>query len=141
MYRKRKTTSTPQVDVEELKRQLKRELLGDLKPMQEAQGIQFHDIVGIMSEKEHRSNLASIARGGRPQGELSVATSPPLHSSLELDMIDNLAKPTICILVVMIGGKFQMEIGKGLLYPHQTLLNNVQIDASTFAMVKVDMVH
>jgi hypothetical protein len=31
--------STPQVDVEELKWQLKRELLGDLKPILEAQGI------------------------------------------------------------------------------------------------------
>jgi hypothetical protein len=30
-------TSTPQVDMEELKRQLKRELLGDLKPILEAQ--------------------------------------------------------------------------------------------------------
>jgi hypothetical protein len=32
-------TSTPQVDTEELKRQLKRELLGDLKPILEAQRI------------------------------------------------------------------------------------------------------
>jgi hypothetical protein len=31
--------STPQVDVEELKWQLTRELLGDLKPILEAQGI------------------------------------------------------------------------------------------------------
>jgi hypothetical protein len=30
-------TLTPQVDVEELKRQLKRELLGDLKPILESQ--------------------------------------------------------------------------------------------------------
>jgi hypothetical protein len=36
MYQKQKMTSTPQVDVEELKRQLKRELLGDLKPILEA---------------------------------------------------------------------------------------------------------
>jgi hypothetical protein len=36
MYRKQKTTSTLQVDMEELKRQLKRELLGDLKPILEA---------------------------------------------------------------------------------------------------------
>jgi hypothetical protein len=39
MYRKQKMTSTPQVYVEELKRLLKRELLGDLKPILEAQGI------------------------------------------------------------------------------------------------------
>jgi hypothetical protein len=37
MYRKWKMTLTPHVDVEELKRQLKRELLGDLKPILEAQ--------------------------------------------------------------------------------------------------------
>jgi hypothetical protein len=35
-YRKRKMTSTPQVDVEELKRQLRREPLGDLKPILES---------------------------------------------------------------------------------------------------------
>jgi hypothetical protein len=32
-------TSTPQVDVEELKRQLRREVLGDLRLILEAQGI------------------------------------------------------------------------------------------------------
>jgi hypothetical protein len=32
-------TSTPLVDVEELKRQLRREVLGDLRPILEAQGI------------------------------------------------------------------------------------------------------
>jgi hypothetical protein len=37
MYRKQKINLAPQVDVEELKRQLKRELLGDLKPILEAQ--------------------------------------------------------------------------------------------------------
>jgi hypothetical protein len=36
MYRKGKTTSTPQVNVEEPKRQLKRELLGDMKHILEA---------------------------------------------------------------------------------------------------------
>jgi hypothetical protein len=57
-------TSTPQVNVEELKRQLKRELLGDLKAILEAQGIQFLDIAGVMSKEEHRSSLASTAVGG-----------------------------------------------------------------------------
>jgi hypothetical protein len=37
MYRKQEINLAPQVDVEELKRQLKRELLGDLKPILEAQ--------------------------------------------------------------------------------------------------------
>jgi hypothetical protein len=35
MFRKQKTSSTPHVDVEELKRQLRREVLGDLRPMLE----------------------------------------------------------------------------------------------------------
>jgi hypothetical protein len=39
MYRKQKITSTPHVDMEELKRQLRREVLGDLMPILEAQGI------------------------------------------------------------------------------------------------------
>jgi hypothetical protein len=45
MYRKRKTTLTPQVDVDELKRQLRREVLRDLRPILEASGIQFPNIV------------------------------------------------------------------------------------------------
>jgi hypothetical protein len=44
---------------------------------------------------------------------------------LESDMIDNLAQPTTCILVVMVGGSYRMEVGKGLVYPHQTLLNDI----------------
>jgi hypothetical protein len=60
MYRKRKMISTPQVDMEKLKK----ELLGDLKPILEAHRIQFTNIAGVMSEEERRSSLASIARGG-----------------------------------------------------------------------------
>jgi hypothetical protein len=36
MYRKQKMTSTPQVDMEELKRQLRMEVLGDLRHILEA---------------------------------------------------------------------------------------------------------
>jgi hypothetical protein len=50
--------------MEGLKRQLKRELLGDLKPILEAEGIQFPDIARVMSEEERRSSLASTAGGG-----------------------------------------------------------------------------
>jgi hypothetical protein len=39
MYQKRKTTSTQQVNVEKLKRQLRIEILGDLRHILEAQGI------------------------------------------------------------------------------------------------------
>jgi hypothetical protein len=65
MHRKQKTTLTPQVDMEELKRQLKMELVGDLKPILEAQGIQFSDITRVMSGEDRRSSLAStMAIGG-----------------------------------------------------------------------------
>jgi hypothetical protein len=60
---------------------------------------------------------------------------------LELDTIDNLAQPTTCNLDVMIRGSYRMEVGKGIVYSHQTLLDDIQIDTSTFVVVKVDMVH
>jgi hypothetical protein len=63
-------SSTPHIDMEELKRQLRRELLGHLRPILEAQEIVFPDIAGVMSEEEHRSSLISTVVGGRPQGEL-----------------------------------------------------------------------
>jgi hypothetical protein len=66
MYQKWKTSSSPQLDVEELERQLKRELLRDLKPILEAQEIQFPDIAGVMSEEEHKRSFVSTAGGGRP---------------------------------------------------------------------------
>jgi hypothetical protein len=34
-----------------------------------------------------------------------------------------------------------MEVGRGLVYPHQIMLDDVLIDASSYVMVKVDMVH
>jgi hypothetical protein len=34
-----------------------------------------------------------------------------------------------------------MEVGRGLVYPRQTMLDDVEIDASSYAVVKVDMVH
>jgi hypothetical protein len=86
MYRKRKMISTPQVDQEELKRQVRMEVLGDLRPILEALGIQFPDIDGIMSDKECRSSLAAtIAGGGRPHGELQVPTSGPSINQVEYD--------------------------------------------------------
>jgi hypothetical protein len=65
MYRKWKMTSTPHVDVEELKRYLRREVPGDLRPTLEAQRIQFPNIGGVMSDEECRSSFASIVAGGR----------------------------------------------------------------------------
>jgi hypothetical protein len=34
-----------------------------------------------------------------------------------------------------------MEVRRGLVYPRQTMLNDIQINTSFYAMVKVDMVH
>jgi hypothetical protein len=147
MYWKRKMTTTPRVDVEELKRQLKTELLGDMKPILEAQGVQFTNIAGVMSEKEHRSSLASTAGGGWPQGEIQVPASRPADGheqplpSFELDTIDNLAQPIACSHILLIGGSFWMEVRTGLVYPHHTIFDDIQIDTSSYVVVKVDKVH
>jgi hypothetical protein len=34
-----------------------------------------------------------------------------------------------------------MEVGRGLVYPCQTMLDDIQINTSSFAVVKVDMMH
>jgi hypothetical protein len=34
-----------------------------------------------------------------------------------------------------------MNVRRGLLYPRQTMLDDIQIDTSSYATVKVDMVH
>jgi hypothetical protein len=128
MYRKQKTTSTPLVDVEELKRQLRIEVLGDLRPILEASGIQFPNIGVAMSDEEHRSSLASTTAGGGP-------------SSIEPNTVDNLAQSTACNLILLVGGSFRIEIRRGLVYLRQTMLDDIQIDISSYAMVKVDMVH
>jgi hypothetical protein len=41
----------------------------------------------------------------------------------------------------MVGGSYRMEVKKGLVYPHQTLLDDVLIDTSAYVVVKVDIVH
>jgi hypothetical protein len=110
MYQKREMTLTPQVDTEELKRQWRMEVLGDLRPIREASGIQFPNIGGVMSDKEHMSSLASIVARGGP-------------SSIESDTIDNLAQPTAWNLILLVGGSFRMEVG--IVYPRQTMLDDI----------------
>jgi hypothetical protein len=61
--------------------------------------------------------------------------------SIELDTIDNLAQPTTCNLILLVEGRFRMEVGRGLVYPGQTMLDDIQIDTSSYAVIKVDMVH
>jgi hypothetical protein len=34
-----------------------------------------------------------------------------------------------------------MEVGRGLVYPHQTMLDNIKINTSYYVVFKVDMVH
>jgi hypothetical protein len=34
-----------------------------------------------------------------------------------------------------------MEVGRGLVYPRQTMLHDVEIDVSSYVVAKVDMVH
>jgi hypothetical protein len=34
-----------------------------------------------------------------------------------------------------------MEVGRGLVYPRQTMLDDIEIDISSYIVVKVDMVH
>jgi hypothetical protein len=147
MYQKRKMTSTPHVNVEEPKRQLRREVLGDLRPILEAQGIQFPNIGGVMSDEERRRSFPSTDAGGRPQGGHQAPTSGLIEGheqplpSIKPNMIDNLAQPTAYRLILLDRESFQMEVGRVLVYPCQTMLDNVKIDISYYVVVKVDMVH
>jgi hypothetical protein len=34
-----------------------------------------------------------------------------------------------------------MEVGRGIVFPRQTMLGDVQINTSSYVVVKVDMVH
>jgi hypothetical protein len=118
---------------------LRRELLGDMRPILEASGIQFPNIDAVMSDGERMSCLASMAaRGGRPH---EVLQAPAYRPSIELDMIDKLAQPTTCNLMLLVGGSFRMEVRRELVYLCQTMLDDVQINTSSYAVVKVDMVH
>jgi hypothetical protein len=56
-------------------------------------------------------------------------------------MIDTLAHPTPCNLIITISGDYQMEVGKGIIYPRMYTLDDFMLDSVSFAMVKVDMVH
>jgi hypothetical protein len=41
---------------------------------------------------------------------------------------------------LMVRGSYQTEVTKGLVYPHETLLDDIQIDTSAYDVVKVGMV-
>jgi hypothetical protein len=60
---------------------------------------------------------------------------------LEPDNIDNLAHPTTCNLIVLVGGGYRMEVGTWLVYPNFALLDNIPIGSTSYGVIKVDMVH
>jgi hypothetical protein len=142
--------SSATVDIEDIKRQVRIQLLGDLRPIFESQGLPVPDIGVVGNEEERRSILASAAVapnteladqvpvGSVPQENPLVATTGP---SLEPDVIDTLAHPTPCNLIITISGDYPMEVGKGIIYPRMYTPDDVPIDSVSFAMVKVDMVH
>jgi hypothetical protein len=80
-------------------------------------------------------------------GELQVLASGPVEDheqslpSIEPDTIDNLAHPTACNLILLVRGSFRMEVRRGLVYPRETMFDVIQIDASSYSMVKVDLLH
>jgi hypothetical protein len=91
-------------------------------PILEASGIQFSNIDMVMSDEECRSSLASTTAGGvRLHEDLQAPVSGP---SIELNMIDNLAQPIACILILLVRS-YRMEVGRGLAYPCQTMLNDI----------------
>jgi hypothetical protein len=61
--------------------------------LQHKSDIQFPNIGGVMSDEERRSSLASTAARGGP-------------SSIEPDMIDNLAQPIAYNLILFVRGSF-----------------------------------
>jgi hypothetical protein len=101
------------------------QLLGDLKPIFESQGLPMPDIGVVGNEEERRSNLSSTTAapnteltdqaptGSVPQGNPLGATSGP---SLKPDMIDTLADPTPCSLIITISRDYRMEVRKGIVY-------------------------
>jgi hypothetical protein len=127
------------------------QLLEDLSPIFESQGLPVADIGAVGNEEERRSSLASTTAApntelanqastgsGRPSENPLVATS---GHSLELDTIDTLAHPTPCSLIITISGGYRMEVGKCIIYLRMYTLYDVPIDSVSFAVVKVDMVH
>jgi hypothetical protein len=71
----------------------------------------------------------------------TIAIENQPQPSLESDIIDNLAHPTTCNLIVLVGGDCRMEVRRGLVYPNLALLDDVLIDTASYVVVKVDMLH
>jgi hypothetical protein len=61
-YRKRKMVSSATVNIEEIKRQVRIQLLGDLRPIFESQGLPVSDIGVVGNEEERRSSFVDDHR-------------------------------------------------------------------------------
>jgi hypothetical protein len=68
-YRKKKMISSAMVDIEEIKQQVRIQLLGDLRSIFTSQGLPVPDIGAVGNEEERRSSLASTAAA--PNTELA----------------------------------------------------------------------
>jgi hypothetical protein len=128
-YQKWKMVSSATVDIEEIKRQVRIQLLGDLRPIFESQGLPVPAIGVAGNEEERRSSLVFTAvapntelsyqaptGSGRPQENPLVAASRP---SLDTDTIDTLAHPTLCNLIITIrrlsnGGQEKYRLSKNV---------------------------
>jgi hypothetical protein len=66
--------------------------------------------------------------------------APVYGPSIKSNTIDNLAQPITYSLMLLVGS-YRMKVRRGLVYARQTILNDIQINISSYAMVKVDMVH
>jgi hypothetical protein len=51
------------------------------------------------------------------------------------------AQPTTYNLILLVGGSFRMEVRRELVYSCQTMLDDVQIDTSSYVVFMEDMVH
>jgi hypothetical protein len=119
-YQKRKMVPSAMVGIEDIKRQVRIQLVGNLTPIFESQGLPMPDIGAVGNEEERRSNLASTAVA--PNIELAdqapVGSVPPKNPlgalsgpSLEPDTIDTLIHPTPCSLIITISGDYQWRSG------------------------------
>jgi hypothetical protein len=111
-YRKRTRDSSSKVDIDEIKKQVKMEMFGELKTIFESQGLSFPDMPGSTMSEERRDSFACTAAGASQSRGTERAIVP---TSVEPDTIDGLARPTRCsLLVQLVGDSSRLEVGKGL---------------------------
>ncbi|PVH64317.1 hypothetical protein PAHAL_2G236100 [Panicum hallii] len=122
-YRKRTRDSSSKVDIDEIKRQVKMEMFGELKTIFESQGLPFPDLPGSTMSEERSDRVASTAAGAS-QGRGTERAIVPI--SVEPDTIDGLARPTRCSLLVqlqLVGDSSRLEV------------------RADCAVVKIDLIH